>query len=489
MSATYTESWESLIQAPAPEWLLDEKFGLYAHWGLYSVQGFGHEWYAKHMYNPHHAIHTKHCQAYGDPSEFGYKDFIPLFTAEHYDPDEWAELFQRSGAGYGGFSLAHHDGFGLWDSDVYVWNVGKKGPKRDLYGEFARALKMRGMKLVAPFHIIRGFNWFLPGWNQFDQTMDADAVQLGKAQGWDLYDPAYSDLYWNQFTGNFEQFLSLWTAKVKEVIDKYQPDLLWFDGGRFSEADLVRYALEVLAYYFNRAEEWGKDVSVLNKLPVNYHFNFHRDFGIWQFEAGRDRPARLERFWNDDLKIGSDSWGYLDEQEYLTGKTLIHGLIDRTARGGSLMLSLSPKGDGTIPEGQRKPLKEIGEWLMTYGEAIRGTSPWHVSGEGGDEKLRNRSRKEHPGWTFEDCGADDIRYTVSKDGKALYVHVLGKPTDDLRLEALGLISELLEKTPETVEFLGTSEPASWERREEAFYIRIQPDALPADAAYVWKLMW
>ena len=106
MSKTYTESWESLIQHPVPEWFLDEKFGLYAHWGLYSVQGFGHEWYAKHMYNPHHEIHKKHCEVYGDPAEFGYKDFIPLFTAENYDPEDWADLFQSSGASYGGFSLA-----------------------------------------------------------------------------------------------------------------------------------------------------------------------------------------------------------------------------------------------------------------------------------------------------------------------------------------------------------------------------------------------
>ena len=189
------------------------------------------------------------------------------------------------------------------------------------------------------------------------------------------------------------------------------------------------------------------------------------------------------------MKIGSDSWGYLDEQEYVEGKTLIHGPIDRSARGGTLMLSLSPKGDGTIPEGQQKPLKEIGKWLNSYGEAIIGSRPWKIPGEGDDEKLRNRSRKEHPGWNFDACTADDIRYTASKDEKSLYVHVLGKPSGDLRLEALGFIPGLLEKTPEKAEFLGTSEPVAMARSGEALYLRIQPDTLPEDVAYVWKFIF
>ena len=171
----YEASWDSLLQTTVPDWMIDAKFGLYAHWGLYAVPAFGNEWYAKHMYDPEHEIHKEYVKRFGSPSEFGYKDFIPMFTAEHYDADAWAELVKASGAKYGGFSLAHHDGYGLWNSEVYDWHVGKMGPTRDLYGEFANALRERDLKLVAPFHIVRGYDWFLPGWAQYEKQVDRAA--------------------------------------------------------------------------------------------------------------------------------------------------------------------------------------------------------------------------------------------------------------------------------------------------------------------------
>ena len=235
MTKTYQPTWESLVQHELPGWFSEGKFGLYAHWGIYSVPGFGNEWYGKWMNDPAHEIHRRHIEQFASPADYGYTKFIKGFTAEHFDPDEWAELFAASGARYAGFSLAHHDGFGLWDSDVYRWNVGKMGPKRDLYGELAAALRARDLRLVAPFHIIRGFNWFLAGWNQWDQTFDADAVERGMAEGWELFDPDFADFYWVQQTSKFEDFFEQWQLKVREVIDKYQPDMMWFDGGKFRD--------------------------------------------------------------------------------------------------------------------------------------------------------------------------------------------------------------------------------------------------------------
>ncbi|MXX51265.1 MAG: MFS transporter, partial [Chloroflexi bacterium] len=195
MSQAYAANWDSLTKHEVPAWFSDSKFGLYAHWGIYAVPGFGNEWYGKWMYDPNHEIHQRHSERFGNPADFGYKDFIAGFTAEHYDADDWADLFTASGARYAGFSLAHHDGFGLWDSDVYRWNVGKMGPRRDLYGELAAALRRRDMRLVAPFHIVRGFNWFLPGWSQWNQRFDQAAVQRGIDEGWDLFAPDYIDFY------------------------------------------------------------------------------------------------------------------------------------------------------------------------------------------------------------------------------------------------------------------------------------------------------
>lgn len=503
-SDRYEARWESLIEYGVPNWMRDEKFGLYAHWGLYSIPGFGMEWYGKRMYEPGHPIHEQHVETYGSPARFGYKDFIPQFTAEHYDPAAWAELFEYSGAGYAGFSLAHHDGFGLWDSDVYEWNVGKKGPKRDLYGELATALRARNMRLVAPFHIIRGYNWFLPGWNQWEQSWDEEAVSHGKSRGWDLYDPEYAGFYQHQLVGaGFERFLADWKAKVKEVIDAYRPDLMWFDGGRFSEAELQDHSLEVLSYYLNRSDQWGKQVCVLNKLPVSMTFNFHPEFGVWQFEEGRDRPASGaipgveptvsvdDHLWNDDMRVGDKSWGWVRGQVYKSGRELIHGLIDRTARGGSLMLSLSPKSDGTIPEGQSTPLRELGDWLSTHREAIHGTRPFSVHAEGDESKLLEEPRRGHRKWTFTNCGPEDLRYTRSKDGKTVYAFSLGAPTSPVAFSALGKDAGNLAGRIESVTRLSDGRPAEYRWDGTALHVEVPPLVEGVEAeervAAVWKV--
>lgn len=498
----YEPTWESLVEYPVPDWMQDEKFGLYAHWGLYSVPGFGMEWYGKRMYEPESPIHEEHVATYGSPAEFGYKDLIPQFTAHRYDPAEWAELFDYSGAGYAGFSLAHHDGFGLWDSDVYEWNVGKKGPRRDLYGELATELRKRDMRLVAPFHIIRGFNWFLPGWNQWEQTYDTEAVEKGRAEGWDLYDPQYAGLYQHELVGaSFDRFLADWKAKVKEVVDKYRPDLMWFDGGRFSEADLASHSMEVLAYYLNSSVEWDKRVCVLNKLPVSMKFNFHPEFGVWQFEEGRDRPESGEvpgveppvsvddHLWNDDMRVGDKSWGWVRDQQYKSGRELIHGLIDRTARGGSLMLSLSPKADGTIPDGQARGLREMGDWLRSNREAIHGTRPFAVHAEGDEEKLLDQTRRGHRKWTFTNCNESDLRYTQSKDAKTVYAFALGAPDGPITFPALGKAAGHLKRRIGTVvalEGAGGGRPVDWSWEDDGLTVSAAKGA-SAPVAVAWRV--
>ena len=481
MSEKYQASWDSLIQHEVPRWFRDGKFGLYAHWGIYAVPGFGNEWYGKWMYDPAHEIYTQHVARFGSPAKFGYKDFIPQFTAEHFDPDEWAELFKSSGAGYAGFSLAHHDGFGLWDSDVYSWNVGKMGPKRDLYGELAVALRERGLRLVAPFHIVRGFNWFLAGWNQWQQSFDEDVIARGIEEGWDLFDPAFADFYWVQQTSEFSDFFRQWQLKVREVIDKYQPDMMWFDGGKFREDGYESTALEILAHYLNQSTRWNKDVLVLNKLPVSMQYNFHPDFGVINFESGRDRPMLFERPWNDDIRIGDQSWGWVENQQYVSGHTLLSKLIDCVARGGTMMLSLSPKPDGTIPEGQRQPLLEMGEWLRVNGEAIYGTRPWTSHAEGDMDKLFVE-RNNHRFWVYDKCNADDRRYTQSQDGKSVYAMTLGIPREKVTFEALGDAVAI-----ESVELLGSDQPVKWRQSEQGLTILMENVTFKSQLAAAWRV--
>ena len=481
MNRKYQASWESLTRHEVPQWFSDSKFGLYAHWGIYAVPGFGNEWYGKWMHDPGHEIHRQHVEQFGSPAEYGYTRFIDGFTAEKYDAEEWAELFADSGARYAGFSLAHHDGFGLWASDVYRWNVGVMGPQRDLYGELAVALRARDLRLVAPFHIIRGFNWFLPGWNQWEQIFDEAAVERGLAEGWELFDPEYADFYWVQQTSVFADFFAQWQLKVREVIDKYQPDMMWFDGGKFREDDFEAPALEILAHYLNQAETWAKEVLVLNKLPVSMQYNFHPDFGVINFEKGRDRPARFERPWNDDMRIGDQSWGWVENQQYVSGQYMLSKLIDCAARGGTMMLSLSPKPDGTIPEGQRKPLLQMGAWLSMNGEAIYGTVPWTTHAEGDEEKLIVE-RRGHKFWEYDQCSVDDRRYTQSKDGRAVYAMALGIPDGKLTFAALADDAPI-----ERVTMLESDYPVQWAQSADGLTIDATGMKFKTDLAAAWKV--
>ena len=478
---TYDASWESLVSHDVPEWLLDAKFGIYAHWGVYSVPAFGNEWYARRMYDKKDKmkVYDFHRKKYGDPSTFGYKDLIPLFTAEKYDPDAWADLIAKSGAKYAGIAVVHHDGFGLWDSDVSQWNAGKMGPNRDLYGDLVQSLRTKeGMKIIATFHHIRTFDWFLPG--------DPQAVEEGRKAGWDLFDPKYANFYWNRFTGKYEDFITQWRAKVREVTDKYQPDVVWFDGGTFQDAKSQKMVLSILSYYYNQGETWGKPVEVLNKLPTSMKFNFPRGFGVLTYEEGRDREAKVDRPWIDDMKISTFSWGYIEGQTYKRVDEILDGLIDRVSRGGGLLLSLCPLADGTLNKPQKDILLAMGGWLKTNGEAIYGTRPWKIHAEGSEDHIRVKQGK-HPKWVFGTCGAGDIRFTRSKDGKTLYAIALGWPKGGtLTIRTLGTGTKVSSGGIAGVSLLGCDQELTWTRGADGLIVNL-PAKKPHDYAYAFRI--
>lgn len=422
---SYTPDWRSLETHPMPEWLVDAKFGIYAHWSAYAVPAFLTEHYPKRMYEPGTKFFENQVKNWGHPSKFGYKDFIPLFKAERYDPDEWAKFIEASGARYAGLAVVHHDGFLLWDSKEGRWNAKQMGPKRDIYGELVAALRKRGLKTIATEHHMRTFNWYLPGTDGFGGGDLKKAEAMVRELNYDLGDPKYADLYWNSLTSTYADFMRSWRAKLLEVIDKYQPDVLWFDGGNFRGNDTEKTVLEVLAHYHNQAAMRGQPVEVLNKLPGSMKFNFPERYGILTFEEGRDRPAEVARPWIDDMKISDIGWGYVQGQKYKGGGEICAGLIDRVARGGGLLLNLSPKADGTIPDEQKQALLEVGAWLKVNGEAIYNTRPWVIHAEGDESRLR--TKEAHPKWTFTNVSSSDIRFTQPKNGGALYAMSLAWP--------------------------------------------------------------
>ena len=475
----YQASWESLAQHPASEWLLDAKFGIYAHWGVYSVPAFGGEWYAKRMYDSQHPVYQHHLETYGPPEEFGYKDFVPMFEAERFDPDEWAELIARSGANYAGIALVHHDGFCLWDSEFTRWNAKQMGPHRDLYGDLVASIRRRQehLRIIATFHHIRTFNWYLPG--------GAEQIQAGRQSGWDLFDGQYADLYWNEYSGDREAFLAEWRSKVTEVMDNYQPDVIWFDGGSFQDEQSSRPVLELLAYYYNREEAWSKQVEILNKLPVSGQFNFGPDVGMLTFEQGRDRSTEVHRPWTDDLPIGRP-WGYVEGMTYRDVDEIICGLIDRVSRNGGMLFSLSPKADGTLPDQQRRILLEIGAWLDVNGEAIFGTRPWKIPAEGPTGKfLGPPIGRGHRLRLYKGGDAGDIRFTKKADN--LYALILGWPENGkVSITTLGMGTRESVGSIEDVSLLGYGGRLAWHRDARALTIEL-PAEKPCDHAYAFRI--
>jgi alpha-L-fucosidase len=416
----YQASWESLQRhTAAPEWFRDAKFGIYFHWGVYSVPAFDSEWYPRNMHRKESRAHKHHVERYGDPAKFGYHDFVPMFKAEHFDPEEWAELFEKAGARFAGLVAEHHDGFAMWASKLTPWNAKDRGPKRDITGELAKALRKRGLKLVTTFHHARNHQHMI---NANDPRMRAQSYLDEKGglqwaghyphiEGWPptSRDPELRLLY-----GNIPrmQFLELWKGKLLEVIDKYHPDLIWFDSWLHEIPDL--YKMEFLAHYFNQAEEQNQEVVVTFKQQ-----DLPREVAIDDFEKGR-ADSLTGHAWLTDDTISDGSWCYTEDLRIKSTKTVLHSLIDIVSKNGQLLLNISPKADGTIPDNQRKVLLELGAWLEKYGEAIYETRPWTVFGEG-------PTRLEKGGQFIREVeySPQDIRYT--RKGQTIYAIFLGWP--------------------------------------------------------------
>jgi len=356
-------TWDSLREHyRTPEWFLGGKFGIFIHWGLYTVPAYHNEWYARHMYATFAQWHTEH---YGPPDQFGYKDFIPLFKAEKYDPAQWAALFRKAGAKYVVPVAEHHDGFAMYDSALTRWCAAKMGPKRDLIGELAAAVRQQGLVFGLSNHRMEHHTFMYP----------SSRVKS------DQFDPAYADFYGPPVPGQMNdgnaspQFQEEWLARCQELVDKYRPQLVYFDNGINDRAyDEVK--LRFAAYYYNRATEWGLEASIAAKDTA------YLAGSILDFEkAGRGPSEVLAGAWQIDDPIG-DSWGYINDMRYRAADAVLRELINTVSRGGNLLLNISPRADGTIPDEQQQVLLEVGRWLETNGEAIYGTHAWTKSAEG-----------------------------------------------------------------------------------------------------------
>jgi len=402
----YTADWQSLRRVQTPEWLQKGKFGIYTHWGPYAVHAFGSNttWYSFALYLEEDGEAREHFEkTFGKLTpEYGYKDLIPLFTADKFDAEEWADLFQKAGARYAGPVAEHHDGFAMWDTKYSEWNAANMGPKRDVVGELEAAIKKRDMKYVTAFH--HAANWF------FFPVHD---------KNYDTGDPKNSGLYGQYHLPGEkrnQEFIDEWYGKIIEVIDNYSPDFIWFD---FALDDIPEgYVKDFLAYYYNQADEQGKEVVVTYKghdlVPGS---------GVRDLELGQMPHLTYNEWITDNSVDDRGAWGYANDLTFKTPNRLIDNLVDRVSKNGYLLLNVGPKPDGTIPEGAKEVLLEMGKWLDVNGEAIYETTPWMVAGEG----PTNLGEVEELG--FNESGIvytkEDIRFTVNGDN--LYATFLDWP--------------------------------------------------------------
>lgn len=453
----YKPTWKSIMEHPTPEWFIDAKFGIYFHWGIYSVPAFGNEWYPRNMYREGDKTFDYHRKTYGPQDKFGYKDFIPSFTAEKFDADEWIDLFVKAGAKFVGPVGEHHDGFAMWDSKLTDWDAADMGPKRDIMGELAKAARRRGLKFMTSFH--HAFNWkyYEPAFN------------------YDAKDPRYGGLYGEpHFPGipESEEFLEDWLAKLTEVIDNYQPDYIWFDFC-WKECTFEPYKRRFLSYYYNKGEEWGKGVVVSYK-----HDHLPQGAGVLDLERGRLDSLRRE-IWITDTSVDTKSWCYVQDPEYKTVNTLVDNLIDRVSKNGNTLLNIGPRPDGTIPEEQKELLLGIGKWLDVNGEAIYGTRYWHKYGEG-PTKMQGGAFSERKEVQYT---AQDIRFTIK--GNTLYAIALDWPGEQTTIESLKQIDT---SQIQSVTMLGVEGELEWSMSPDGLTIKA-PATRPCEHAYSFKIVF
>jgi alpha-L-fucosidase len=423
----YKPTWESLRKyKEVPEWLRDGKFGIYTHWGPYAVHAYGSNttWYSFGLYADAESDARKHFEkTFGKLTpEFGYKDLIPMFTAEKFNADEWAELFQKAGAKFAGPVAEHHDGFAMWDTKYSEWNAAKMGPKRDVVGELEKAVRKRDMKFVTAFH--HAANWF------FFPVTD---------ERYDTGDPKNSGLYGQRHEPGAmrnQEFLDEWYGKIIEVIDGYSPDFIWFDFALDSIAE--GYVKDFLAYYYNHATKKNKEVLVTYKgndlVPAT---------GVRDLELGQEPGLTYHEWITDSTVDDRGAWGYANDLVFKPPNRVIDNLVDRVSKNGYLLLNVGPKPDGTIPDEARKLLLTVGAWLGVNGEAIYGTSPWIIAGEG----PTNLGAATEIGFNERDTvyTSEDIRFTVK--GDTIYATFLDWPGERAvikTLRALGLEADKLD---------------------------------------------
>jgi alpha-L-fucosidase len=472
---------ESLANYTVPDWFRDAKFGIWAHWGPQSAPEYG-DWYARNMYIEDSDQYKYHLERYGPPSRFGFKDIIPTWKAERFDPDALMRRYKQAGAKYFMSMGVHHDNFDLWDSRHTRWNAVNMGPKQDIVGRFRQAARNEGLKFGVSDHLWISYKWFAPSHGRDKKGAFAGVPYDGA-------DPTNADLYhsltsipekltWDE-TGIPDEWKQRWLLRIKDLVDRYEPDLLYCDGHIPFEAR----GLALVAHLYNlNAQRNGGRVDAV------YTSKRREDSVVGTCVLDVERgvvDSIWPRPWQTDTCVGH--WHYDTRAQYKTPKTIVDMLVDIVSRNGNLMLNFPLRSNGMLDADEEKILDALTAWMAINGEAIYATRPWQLYGVNlgpniasgatpADAKFNEKNRK--------DLTAQDLRFTTK--GSTLYVFVMGWPDGPLTIPTLAKDGPSQVGAISTVELLGSRAKISFTHDQQGLTLR-PPTARPCEHAVVFKV--
>ncbi len=456
----YRDNWESLSDYPVATWYQQAKFGIFIHWGVYSVPAFGNEWYPRNMYVKGTKEYEHHIKTYGPHSKFGYKDFIPLFKGEKFDASEWVSLFTQAGARFIMPVAEHHDGFQMYASELSHWNAAEMGPKRNVLGELKKEVEAAGMKFCVSNHRAENY-WYFGGGREYPSDLISSEYQ--EPYGWAKDGYNHTEQTLSHDIGSMpasKEHLDDWLVRNCELVDKYQPKVVWFDWW-IQNLSFKPYLKKFAAYYYNRAKEWGEEVA------INYKYDaFMYSSAVFDIERGQLKDIR-PRLWQNDTAIAKNSWGYTENNDFKNPVDLVCDLVDIVSKNGALLLNVGPRADGSITEEDRDVLVKIGGWLKVNGEAIYGTGYWTTFGEG-DTIV--------PEGAFTDVDRSpftsrDIRFTFK--APCLYATVMHWPADGkVAITSLKKMGKNFRGLIKNVELIGFRNELKFTRDDEALHVAV-----------------
>lgn len=516
----FKPTWESLSENyRVPEWFRDAKFGIWAHWSAQCVPEEG-DWYARQMYMQGHRQYEYHVKTYGHPSKFGFMEIENLWKAEKWEPEKLMALYKRAGAKYFVALANHHDNFDAYDSKYHAWNSVNVGPKRDIVGTWAKIARQNGLRFGVSNHSAHAWHWF-----QTAYAYDAEGAQAGvrydaftlkkedgKGKWWEGLDPQQlytgativlpdgiatiqerqawhekNDRVWNEKPpANNPRFIEKWFLRCQDLLDKYRPDLVYFDN---FDLPLGQAGLDIAAHYYNAGQQWhgGKIETVLNIKGTKAS---RRGALVDDIERGVAENIRDEP-WQTDTCIGS--WHYerrvYNENKYKSTGDVVRMLVDIVSKNGNLLLSVPVRGDGTLDDKEVAFLENLATWMGVNAEAIFSTRPWSVYGEG--PSVAEKPEAGHFG------GARDVRrkpYTsedmrFTRKGDALYAVLLAWPTDGKPVLITSLAtnsSHIAGRKVSEVALLGHAGKLTWAQDETGLRVDV-PATAPCEHAFVLKI--